>query len=103
MTQTVTFHGSHGSLTACAVSGHVIHADSCECEDCQRFGDYRSIALVAVGDSDPVSVAAGGGDILGASLVYRDGGFCRALAWLDDDDGGGYYDELPALPAPESI
>lgn len=93
----LTFSGSHGSLTACAVSGHVIAADACECEDCAQFGSYQSVALVDVGALDPVTVRAGGGDILAAGLVYRDGGYCPPMGW---DEFHGWIDPPPRLPAP---
>lgn len=97
----LTFTGSHGALTACAVSGHVIEADACDCEDCAAYGDYRSVALVDVGALDPDTVRNGGGDILAAALVYRDGGYCPPMGWADDGEGGGFWiDPPPALPAP---
>lgn len=93
-----TLHGSHGELTFHVASGHIVNASACDCEDCQRFGDYRTAALVNVHDIDPEILRAGGGDILGAGMFYRDGGYCRPLVWLADD--GGFYEELPRLPAP---
>jgi hypothetical protein len=98
--ETLQFRGSHGHVTACAVSGHVIHADACECEDCQRFGDYRSIALVDVSGTDPDALKHGGGDILFAALIWRGGGYSPACVRVEFGDCL-ILDELPRLPAPD--
>jgi hypothetical protein len=100
MSRTLTFTGSHGAFTCCAISGHIIAADACDCDDCARFGSYQSIALVDVAGSDPANVEAGGGDILAAALVYRDGGYMPAMGW---DDDSGWTEPPLRLAGPESV
>lgn len=101
MNRTLHFEGSHGGFTACAVSGHIIQADDCSCDDCQRLGSYRSIALVDITALDPVTLSEGGGDILAAALIWRDGGYSLPCGWIADRFE--HWDELPRLPAPESV
>lgn len=93
---TLTFEGSHGHVTACAVSGHIIEATACSCDDCGTFGGYTSIALVDVLALDPAVIAWGGGDILDAALIYQDGGYVPPVPSIDGD----IRDELLRLPAP---
>lgn len=101
MPNTFTLSGSHGELTACAISGHILQADACACSDCVKYGDYRSIALVDIAGTDPLTVQSGAGDILGAALIWRDGVRDIGAQWVPDGDGGGCY-EFPhgLLPRP---
>lgn len=95
----ITFEGSHGSLTCCAISGHIVECDDCPCEDCQRLGSYRAIALVDIAGTHPEAVQNGCGDIMAAAVIMRSGAHCPA-AQLVDDCGGALWQDLRALPAP---
>lgn len=83
---TLNFYGSHGEFTACSVSGHIIESEKCDCDDCAKFGGYETIALVDVLALSPGVLAHGGGDILDAPLIYRDGGYLPALCASVDGD-----------------
>ena len=102
MNGTLTFHGSHGTLTACAVSGHIIDATPCDCDDCARLGDYGTLGLVDVTALDPRVIASGGGDILQAPIISPRGSWWPAMQWVQGakDD---YWQELALLPAPGAV
>lgn len=78
-THNVNIEGSHGSIVADFATGAVIRADACDCADCARHGDYRSILFFDPLGFDECAREHGQTDILYVSAIYADGSYCRAM------------------------
>lgn len=103
MTDVITVLGSHGALRVDRLSGHILTVESCDCDDCERLGDYRSIALFDPARWDECALRYGQTDILTTAFVDKLGRYQRECTVIETGDPACldyYLDEVLFLPAP---
>lgn len=97
---TIHIGGSHGSLLVHYPSGHILHADACDCADCQRLGGYDSYRWFDPAGFEPAAIEHGSTDILYCSFVCDRGIYTSAMRSAEVVDRHGswmFAQEVPLL------
>lgn len=78
MHETIKIYGSHGDILVHAKSGHILECDSCDCDECERLGDYRNIKWFDPARWDEDALKHGETDLICTAFVDTHG-YCHEM------------------------